>query len=100
LPDNKHFVLSSGWYKHSRINVFSFNFDKCSFKQTFEEKIDPKYFGEGIARVDDKIYQLTWREKRIVIWNIVGKNRNKLDHQINKTMPRFNKIVQGWGAAT
>ena len=42
---------------------------------------------------------MTWREKRIIIWNIKGKFGNKLEHQINKTYPRFNRIQQGWGIA-
>lgn len=100
LSDDKHIAVSSGWYGQSRVNIFSMDWDNCKFKQTFEEKTDPNYFAEGLTRVGDKLLQFTWREKRIIVWKIVGKDKNKLEHEINKTFPRFNKIIQGWGAAS
>ena len=94
-----HLILSSGWYGHSRIMVFKYDFDTCSFIKTFSEDLEKKYFAEGITRIGDKIYQLTWREKRIIVWKIKGKYNNKLEHEISKTFPRFNRLLSGWGAA-
>lgn len=95
-----HLVLSSGWYGYSRIVVFKYDFDTCLFYKTFTEFLESKYFAEGVTRIDDQLYQLTWREKRIVVWNIKGKFGNKLEKKITKTLPRFNRIQQGWGVAS
>ena len=62
LPDNQHLVVSTGSYGVSKIIVYKFNIEACSFEQTFLENLDPKLFGEGLTRVGDKVYQLTWRE--------------------------------------
>lgn len=99
FDDGMHFALSSGWYKASRVSIFKFDFQTCSFFETFKQFVDEKYFVEGLTIVKDKIYQLTWREGRIHIWKIKGSYRNKLEHEITRTMPRFNKIKQGWGLA-
>lgn len=98
MPDNQHLVVSSGWYGESRVSIYKFDFEDCSFEETFKEMNEKQYFAEGLTRVGDKLLQFTWREKRIVVWKIEP-GMNKLTHEINKTFPRFNKIVQGWGAA-
>jgi len=46
-----------------------------------------KYFGEGIAIFDDKIVQLTWRERKGFIYD---KHTFKLLHE-------FNYSTEGWG---
>jgi glutamine cyclotransferase len=56
------------------------------FKQT---DLDPKYFGEGITFLNNKIFQLTWQNKTGFVYNA---NTCKLE----KTFA-FDKEIEGWG---
>jgi glutamine cyclotransferase len=56
------------------------------FKQT---DLDPKYFGEGITFLNNKIFQLTWQNKTGFVYNA---NTWKLE----KTFA-FDKEIEGWG---
>ncbi len=56
------------------------------YKQT---NLDAKYFGEGITFVNNKLYQLTWQEKKGFIYNA---NTLKLE----KTFT-YEKDIEGWG---
>jgi glutamine cyclotransferase len=51
--------------------------------------LDQQYFGEGITIINDKIYQLTWKEKTGFIYNA---NTFKLE----KTFA-YDKDIEGWG---
>jgi len=51
--------------------------------------LDDKYFGEGVTVINNKIYQLTWKEQTGFIYNA---NTWKLE----KTFP-FDKKIEGWG---
>jgi glutamine cyclotransferase len=51
--------------------------------------LDPKYFGEGITFINDKLYQLTWQEKTGFIYNAKTL-------KLEKTFP-FEKDIEGWG---
>ena len=52
--------------------------------------LDPQYFGEGIAILNDTLYQLTWREHKVFVY----------------TLPDFKKVkefplnTEGWGITT
>lgn len=48
--------------------------------------LDPKYFGEGITVVNDKIYQLTWQSGVCFRYN--------MNFKLDKT---FTYYTQGWG---
>lgn len=50
-------------------------------------KLDPKYFGEGITIFNNKIYQLTWQEKKVFVYDI-------------NTLQKINELswpLEGWG---
>ncbi len=49
---------------------------------------DPKIFGEGITIFKNKIYQLTWQNHKIFVYNM-----NDIMHPINT----YNWSVEGWG---
>jgi glutamine cyclotransferase len=100
LDDQEHLAVSSGWYGFSRVSLYKFDFDTCLFYKTAQEFTEPKMFGEGLTRVGDKLYQMTWREKKVLIWQIKGKYGNKLEHHSTKSLPRFHRIIQGWGIAS
>lgn len=51
--------------------------------------LDPKYFGEGITVINNKIYQLTWTSATGFIYD--ANTLKKL-----KTFP-FDKKIEGWG---
>lgn len=55
------------------------------------EKIDleSKYFGEGVTILNDKIYQLTWQERTVFVYDAKTLN-------LEKTFPYF-KEIDGWG---
>jgi glutamine cyclotransferase len=56
------------------------------FKQT---DLDPKYFGEGITFVNNKIFQLTWQDKTGFIYNADT-------WKLEKTFT-YDKEIEGWG---
>ncbi|MBP9501778.1 MAG: glutaminyl-peptide cyclotransferase [Candidatus Promineofilum sp.] len=49
--------------------------------------LDPQYFGEGIALLNDKIYQLTWQEQTGFVYDRANFN----------TLQTFNYPTEGWG---
>jgi glutaminyl-peptide cyclotransferase len=53
-------------------------------KQVF---LDKKYFGEGITVLNDKLYQLTWQEKKVFVYDV-----NTL-----KKIQEFSWKHEGWG---
>lgn len=79
------FYESAGEYKQSDIRKVDLNTGKV-IKKT---KIDPKYFGEGISVVGDKVVQLTWKEK-------VGFVYDKTSLNLLSTFNN-NVGVEGWG---
>ncbi len=50
-------------------------------------KLDPTYFGEGITVFDGKIFQLTWQENKVFIYDV--KSLKKIGEQ--------NWPYEGWG---
>ncbi|TXH23498.1 MAG: glutaminyl-peptide cyclotransferase [Chitinophagaceae bacterium] len=51
--------------------------------------IDPNFFGEGIAILNDTIYQLTWTEKKVFVYDLNFKK-----------IKEFNIDTDGWGITT
>jgi glutamine cyclotransferase len=51
--------------------------------------LDPRYFGEGITFLNDKIYQLTWEETTALVYD--AKTLKKI-----KELP-YTKKIEGWG---
>ncbi len=63
---------------------------KVDFKtgNTLKEiSLDKKYFGEGVTILNDTIYQLTWREKKIFVYTL-----NDF-----KKVKEFDVDIEGWG---
>ena len=52
-------------------------------------KLDDMYFGEGITIINNKLYQLTWEEKKGFIYNIDT-------WKVEKTFD-YDKPIEGWG---
>ena len=83
--DKKTIYESAALYKESGIKQFEYP----SLKLIKNQKINSNYFGEGIAKCGNFIYQLTWREKKIIKYN---KNL-----EIIEEFEMDNKINEGWG---
>jgi len=52
--------------------------------------LNPAAFGEGIAVMDDHIYQLTWKNKTAVLW----------DRKTFEPLEVFSYDTEGWGLTT
>jgi len=61
--------------------------DLTTGKVVQQHNLDRKYFGEGIAILNDKIYQLTWREGTAFVYNLSD----------FKPAGEFRYSGQGWG---
>jgi glutamine cyclotransferase len=73
----------TGLYGHSSLRRVEL--ETGSVLQIHE--LDDKYFGEGITIYDDRIIQLTWREKLGFVYN-----RESLEQ-----IDGFNYSTEGWG---
>lgn len=49
--------------------------------------LESTLFGEGLARVDGRLYQLTWKEQRALVWDLASLEREK----------EFGYAGEGWG---
>lgn len=76
---------STGHYGESTLRKLDFKTGKILKKH----KLKNHYFGEGLTIVDDKVYQLTWREGEGLIYDV--KSFEVLDKF------RYNKSKEGWG---
>ncbi|OMJ77305.1 hypothetical protein SteCoe_23130 [Stentor coeruleus] len=82
---NDILIQSAGEYGRSRLQKL--NFPSMSIIK--EYKLDPSFFAEGITILNNKIYQLTWLEKKMFVYST---DLVLLDVIIIK-----NPILQGWG---
>lgn len=58
-------LLSNGKYGDSELIRFKPGYQEISQKIDLEDK----YFGEGLTIVNDKIYQLTWKENIVFVYD-------------------------------
>jgi glutaminyl-peptide cyclotransferase len=77
-------IESGGNYSHSKL----FQYDPKSGKVLKELKLDDKYFGEGITVLHDTLYQLTYKEKTVFVYD--AKTFKKI-----KELPF--EVGEGWG---
>ena len=77
-------IESGGNYGRSKL----FQYDPKTGKVLKESKLSDKYFGEGITVLHDTLYQLTWKERTVFIYD--AKTFKKI-----KELP-FNE-GDGWG---
>ena len=76
---------SLGRYGQSKLVKVEFN----SGKKLKEIKLPPEYFAEGITILNDKIFQLTWKEKVGFVYDVDNFNR------INTF--EYKNSIEGWG---
>ena len=97
---NLNIIISSGFYDFSKIVILNMNLTSCDYKETFSAPLKATQFSEGIARIKNTIYQLTWQENQVLKWQIDNKGSdNSLKLQSTLPMPKNNHIREGWGLA-
>ena len=89
FADEHTVVESGGLYKESVIAKLEYP----SMKVIQKTRLPDKIFGEGIAKCENIVYQLTWQE------NVVYKfNFNNLS--ILGTLQKPSELREGWGLST
>jgi glutamine cyclotransferase len=78
-----YLYVSTGLYGKSRLLRYHFATGSLESAQ----RLNSRYFGEGLTVLDDKVYQLTWRNKKMLVYR-------KSDFQLQKSLPL---IGEGWG---
>jgi glutaminyl-peptide cyclotransferase len=72
--------------------------DPVTGKIDVKAELDKKtYFGEGIAILHDKLYQLTWKNRKGFIYDLNKSDKNK---QFKKIGEFDFPTVEGWGMTT
>jgi glutamine cyclotransferase len=74
---------SSGGYGKSRL----LRFDFASGEQQAAHEMDPRLWAEGLTLLDDRIYQLTWRARMLLVYD---------KEQLN-LIERMRIPGEGWG---
>lgn len=70
-PDGKPMLLISGGQTgRSQLAVISFSFEKCEVEVVHSTDLPKELYGEGISMIGDKAYELTWRNKKIIEWQV------------------------------
>ncbi len=75
---------STGLYGQSSLR----RLDPATGRVTARSLLPAAFFGEGLALADGKLYQLTWREGRVLVWDL-------------STLRRVREMplpTEGWGA--
>ncbi|MFL9843606.1 glutaminyl-peptide cyclotransferase [Flavobacterium rhizosphaerae] len=78
-------IEGTGRYGHSVLHKLNYKTGEV-YKQI---TMGPEFFGEGITVVNNKIYQLTWKEKKYYVYN--ADNLEKIKEG------DYFKNVEGWG---
>ena len=81
--DGNKLIEGTGNYGKSILHVLDTNMKKISAKI----KLEKQYFGEGITQFNGKIYQLTWKEKKVFVYDA-------------KTLSKIKELYwpyEGWG---
>ena len=87
--DNGILTESSGNYSAS----FLARYPLGSNTYSTEVKVDNEYFAEGIAALDGKIYQLTWKERTVLVYDA-----SSFELLSKMTLPSV--VKEGWGICT
>ncbi|KAM3137533.1 hypothetical protein pb186bvf_010323 [Paramecium bursaria] len=87
FKNETHMVESGGLYRKSSIQYIDINNPSEVINL---QKLHNKYFGEGCDIIDGKLYQLTWKERDILQYDL-----ETLEYQ--KTITLDSQVQEGWG---
>ncbi|MGB3006577.1 MAG: glutaminyl-peptide cyclotransferase [Chitinophagaceae bacterium] len=76
-------IEGTGNYKQSKLK----RVDYKTGKALQEVSLEDKYFGEGVTILNDTVYQLTWKEKKVFVYT--SKDFRKIKE--------FDVDFEGWG---
>jgi glutaminyl-peptide cyclotransferase len=80
---------TGGSPKYSRFASWLGSIDLKTGKPIKQVFLDKKYFGEGITILNNKIYQLTWQEKVVFVYDVTTLQK----------IQEFSWNQEGWGIA-
>lgn len=83
---NNKIYESAGHYKASKLVVYNLG----DTDYLHEVKQDEKVFSEGIAELDGKIYQLTYRERKVFVYDAQSL-------ELLETLQMPTELKEGWG---
>ncbi|MBN8864146.1 MAG: glutaminyl-peptide cyclotransferase [Sphingobacteriales bacterium] len=83
---NGELYEGTGNYGHSRLIKVDLNTGKAI--QSIS--LDPRFFGEGITILRDTIYQLTWKERKVLVYTLKD----------FKKVKEYDLGTDGWGLTT
>jgi glutamine cyclotransferase len=63
------FIESVGQYWGSKIRKVSISADKADSDEGIEHSLPPGIFGEGCTKFNDMIYQMTYREEKVYVYD-------------------------------
>ena len=86
-------IEGTGLEGSSVIALYGAREDGTPTEPRFKVDVPNNHFGEGIAELLGKLYQLTWKNGKVHVWNA-----DTLEHIETRAMPRG--MVEGWGLAT
>jgi len=84
--DGPHWLESTGRYGKSELREV----DRKTGQVLRSVKLDDRQFGEGLALLNGKLYQLTWREGVCLVW----------DRETFEPVRTFRYPGEGWGLTT
>jgi glutaminyl-peptide cyclotransferase len=90
LFENGYFYLSTGLFGKSSLRKIHSE----TGKTVLLTSLDSHYFGEGITKVDDTIYQLTWKNGRALAYK---EGDTEFERDLSND---FSYPHQGWGITT
>ena len=82
---NGKFYEGTGMENESTLQIEDIKTGKVEQRHLYS---DPKIFGEGIQVFKNKIYQLTWKNHIVYVYDV---------NNINKPVKTFNWPYEGWG---
>jgi len=83
---NNELYEGTGMYKESKLLKVALTTGKI----LQQVKLAPQYFGEGICILNNKIYQLTYQEHKVFVYDL----------QFRKLPQEFEWPYEGWGMTT
>ncbi|MBI3138704.1 MAG: glutaminyl-peptide cyclotransferase [Sphingobacteriales bacterium] len=86
LVYNGQLYEGTGNYKKSRLRKI----DLKTGEALQEISLNPLYFGEGVTILRDTVYQLTWKEKKVLVYTLKD----------FKKIKEYTVDFEGWGLTT
>ena len=80
---NNTLYEGTGWFGESRLMKMNLE----TGKSTQKINLPDEYFGEGITILNNKIYQLTWEQHKVFVYDL----------STFKKIKEFDWNMQGWG---